>query len=263
MNGGWPLNMANRVHVRWWYFILIIGVLFTIPRIRNYTSRSLLWMSRPLVIVGQWLGQLDASTAVPTTTKNELQQIHDLSRQLFQAKEQLAAIQEQNALVRYASTSKQQIVSASVVASSPDPGIQSITIDRGSDDGITSGQIVVNDQGVVVGKVVSAHQTVSTVLLVTDGQFAVSARIQNDAGSPGAIRGQRGLTVTMSLIPKNDNVQNGETIVTSGSDPHIPPDILLGSVSSVASRAGDLFQVAQVTPAADVRAVRIVGVIIH
>lgn len=105
------------------------------------------------------------------------------------------------------------------------------------------------------------HQNQSTVLLITDRQSVLASRIQNQQQSPGVIRGERGLALQMGFIPKNDTVKNGDTVVTSGTEPLIPPDILIGSVASSSSRAGDLFQQAIITPSAPLERLRVVAVI--
>lgn len=255
--------MARPVPWRWWWLIVaVLVVAMLIPRVRNWSGRAVTWSARPFSLAGQWLNSVAGMPAASSNDHDQLtQQLRETQEQLHVAQEQLSLAENVAALSAYGQTTRHHIVTASVITVSPDPGIQSIVINRGSDDGIKSGQAVVTEHGFFVGKVVIAHQTTSSVILLTDGQSVISGRVQNNAHSPGVIRGERGLAVNMSLIPKNDTLENGQTVITSGSEQGIPPDILIGTISSIHHRDGDLFQDVVVTPATDVQNVQVVGVI--
>ena len=259
--------MAMRRTFRWgWLGLALVIVLLVVSPLRGLTSRALITVAWPVITVGRWLGdrlQLSPTSRQHTAERDQLQrQLTDVTARLYETNQQLEASQALDALAAFTQATKRRIIFANVIATSPDPGIQSIIINRGSDDGLQLGQAVVSDRGSMAGKLVSVHQTFSTVLLLTDRQLVTTGRIQNPSQSPGVVRGERGLTLQMGFIPKTDDVKTGQTVVTTGSEPLIPPDLLIGTVSSVSLRAGDLFQQAILLPAAALRRLRVVGIVI-
>lgn len=242
---------------------ILIAVL-TVPIARGFIGRLTLSALQPIVSLGRLMNDRLPSfgSGNSRAERQKLQQqIEDLSTKLYETNLQLETVQAVIKLSDFSKASKRQTVLASVIALSSDPGIQSIIIDRGSNDHIKLGQVVVAERGSVVGKIVALHQNQSTVLLITDRQSVVAARVQNQPQSPGVVKGERGLALQMEFIPKNDSVKSGQTVVTSGTESLIPPDILIGSISSVASRSGDLFQQAIVTPSAPLERLRVVAVV--
>ncbi len=261
--------MASTRRVPWaWLSVAAAAVLIVaIPVVRGLVGRLTLNALRPVVSLGQALGDhwpVFGNAKNVTRERNDLrQQVEELTTKLYEANLQLETVQAAVKLTDFSAATKHTLVTASVIAISPDPGIQSIVIDRGSNNHVSLGQMVVADRGSVIGKVVAVHQNQSTILLITDRQSVVAVRVQNQQQSPGVIEGERGLALHMAFIPKNDTLKAGDTVVTSGTEPLIPPDILLGSIASSSSRPGDLFQQASVTPAAPLERLRVVAVIIQ
>lgn len=261
--------MAPRRRLPWGWISssVILVLILSISSIRGFFSRTVLTLSTPVIVSGQWIGnQFHTNPNLKTVTnqRNQLQQqVKDLTARLYDTSQALETFHSLDALATFGQTTKHQLVYAAVIASSPDPGIQSVVINRGSDQRIVNGQMVVSDKGYVIGKIVAVHQSTSTVLLLTDRQSVIAARVQNTPQSPGAVRGERGLALNMGFIPKNDPLLKGQNVVTSGTEQHIPPDILIGTMTSITSRNGDLFQQAVLTPAATLQRIRTVAVIIQ
>lgn len=249
---------------RWWRWIAVVAViaiLLSVPRVRNILGRTILFVTAPVSKTGAWLNQLAGKSQHQPSFDQLARELHDVQGQLFLANQKLALAENVAALAAFQQTVNRRIVSATVITSSPDPGIQSIVINRGSDDGLRLGQAAVSSSGVVIGKIVAVHQTTSVILLLIDGQSVISGRVINDARSPGAVRGERGLALNMSFIPKHDQLMSGQSVVTSGSEASIPPDLLIGTVSTIHQRVGDLFQDIVVTPAADFQGLQVIGVV--
>jgi len=131
---------------------------------------------------------------------------------------------------------------ATVIGYSPDPGIQSITLNRGKGDGVVEGMAVLANDGLVVGKIISVGDASCTVLLLTDSQSSLLARVNNDPRSPGVIKGERGIGLQMELLPRNDNIPAGVAVVTSGAEARIPPNLPVGTIDRALTRQGDVFQ---------------------
>jgi rod shape-determining protein MreC len=117
---------------------------------------------------------------------------------------------------------------------------ETIDIGKGSNDGIQVGMPVVNGAG-LVGKVVQVTANRSTVLLLTDPDFAVGIRLPS--GITGTARGQgqgKDLVVDTRLEPDSEDIpKRGTAMVTSGIDNSaFPADIPVGRVED-SEEAGD------------------------
>lgn len=257
----------SRLQRRVWFLVIAMSViLFAIPIVRGWAIRSLLFISRPVIIIGQNLSdglRLSQNSRQLGSERDALQkQADNLTARLFEANQLLETYRVIDALEKFTTTSKRVLLRANVIAASSDPGIQSIVIDRGSNDGLRIGQIIVTEGGYVVGKIVTLHQVTSTVLLLTDRQSKISARLQNEKQSAGIVQGERGLTLLMDFIPKNDQISIAQTVVTSGNEEGIPPDLLIGTISSISSKPSELFQQAIIVPATAFQRLRIVAAIV-
>ncbi|MBI5467342.1 MAG: hypothetical protein HY975_03995, partial [Candidatus Kerfeldbacteria bacterium] len=162
--------------------VAILGVVVAWPVTRSVAERSGLWLFRPLVQAGSWLRSLNPNSDTQNIRRERddlRHQLNAVSVQLRAANERLSLIEAIAALDQFTQASKLHLLQAPVIAFSPDPGVQSIVIGQGSDHGVQLGLAVVTNDGVVVGKVVQVHQSISTVLLTVDRQSAFAARIQN------------------------------------------------------------------------------------
>ncbi len=185
------------------------------------------------------------TSTIRLTSPSEVSQQDQLAavtRQLAAARQEIQSRATADQLGQFVLRLSYPSVAAAVVGYSPDPGVQSLVINVGRDRDIRAGQAVITGDGWLIGKIAIAHETTSTVVLLTDAQSLVLASIQNDVASQGVVRGERGLAVQMDLIPKNDRVQVGQSVVTSGLEAGIPPDLLIGTVSSIIQRTGEVFQ---------------------
>lgn len=222
-----------------------IAVILT-PPLRRQVVRLLTGVSRPFTSASLTLiDRIGWSTSLKQTSESESQlrqQLAGVSRELADTRQQLEAQENAARLADFVSRVDLPTVSAAVIGYSPDPGIQSLIINAGRDQGIKTGQGVITDDGWIIGKIQSVHESTATVVLLTDNQSIVLARIQNTAGSQGVVRGERGLTLRLDLIPKNDQVSVGQPIVTSGLEPGLPPELLIGTVASIEQRSGEVFQ---------------------
>lgn len=137
-----------------------------------------------------------------------------------------------------------------------------VEINAGSQDGVMEGSAVLSEDGVMVGRVSRVDAASSIVTLLTSPSIAVAAEIQNDSLSPGVVSGEHGLALRMTLIPQTDEVKQNQVVMTSGTDDRIPQELVIGTVTTITSTPGGLFQEATITPLFDPQNVRVVTVVI-
>ncbi|MBA3551702.1 MAG: rod shape-determining protein MreC [Actinobacteria bacterium] len=136
-----------------------------------------------------------------------------------------------------------------------------VTIDRGSSDGVEVDMPVVTGEG-LVGHVVRVSGRAATVELIIDPESAVAGRLVG-SGETGLVLGDTDLRdLTMDLVDDETEVNPDERVVTSGYQGGLyPPRIVIGSVSHVTGGSGGVSKVVTVRPAVDFSSLDIVLVV--
>jgi rod shape-determining protein MreC len=138
------------------------------------------------------------------------------------------------------------LLAARVIAASPGSTSKTIYLNRGENDGVRKDMGVITPDG-VVGKVVQAYANTAQVLLITDRESGVGARLVKSRVA-GVVRGAGEASVLLDYVINDQEVGAGETIVTSGQDRIFPKDLPIGTVTE--SKAGNPFRVIRVQPGA-------------
>ncbi len=146
-----------------------------------------------------------------------------------------------------------ELVPVRVIARDPSPYVQSITIDRGEEDGVRDGMPVITWRG-VVGRINRVGPTSAKVLLVTDTSSSISGRIQSSESRVTSIlRGRPEGGLVMQHIPQEESVQTGDTVITSDLGGIMPEGLVVGKIVQVRRKDVDVFQEALIEPAADMK----------
>ena len=122
-----------------------------------------------------------------------------------------------------------------------------VLINKGADDGITDGDIVVTEEGVLVGRIESVGLHFARVLVVSDTDFSVAAEVLNSE-TAGIARGALAQGLYFDLIVQDDPIKEGDIIVSSGMD-LVPPALVVGTVSYVETRGTNVFKKVKISPA--------------
>lgn len=142
-------------------------------------------------------------------------------------------------------TTSQEFITADVINVDQTNLLRTITINRGARDGIAPGMPVVTGQG-LIGRILDVSANASRVLLITDRNSAVSARLQRTRVE-GSVQGQLSGNLRMTMIPLGQVIEVGDLVITSGLGGNFPPDIVIGVVTSIRQFEFELFQEAEVT----------------
>lgn len=167
---------------------------------------------------------------------------------------QLAEIDE---LIGTRALTDMKPVNAEVVLASPVIWYSTVNINRGSGDGISVGDPVLNADG-LVGRVVKTVGNASQVLLLTDPDSGVTARTARggvkgivQTGTPGNPN-----DLLMQRIPRGDVPKVGDMVMTAGIEStrfasYFPPRIPIGIVTEVDPNELDTSQQVHLKPYAD------------
>ncbi len=145
------------------------------------------------------------------------------------------------------------LISVNVIAQDPVAPVQAVMVDRGGDDGVAVNQPVISWRG-IVGRVQEVHPTAAKVLLATDVNSGISARIQDpDSRATGIVRGTGDGRLLLQYVPRDDRIRIGDTVITSDIGGTFPSGLVIGRIVSVRQRDVEAFQEAVVEPAVDMR----------
>ena len=155
-------------------------------------------------------------------------------------------------------------LAADVIAGYVNPGILTVTIDRGRDDGVMPDMAVIASGG-VVGRVIGpvAAHAARVQLLIDHNGPAAAAAITERTRAGGMVVGKEGdPPLRMDFVSNLSDVKAGDVIVASGADGIYPRGFRVGWVEK-AERGDGLALAITVRPAVDFRALEEVLVVLR
>ncbi len=130
------------------------------------------------------------------------------------------------------------------------------TIDRGTDQGLASGDVVIGAGGALVGRIVDIGPDFARIQLINDTASTVVGQLPTSTAT-GEVVGQLGGVLVMRNIDASETVQVGEEVTTAGLElaggvrsPY-PRGLLIGQVVDVKRDANAVVQTAYLQAAAD------------
>ena len=122
-------------------------------------------------------------------------------------------------------------ISAMVIGAGVNSSSHTILLNRGSLDGVLVDQGVISHRG-AVGRVLRAGPNTCLVQLLTDPGFAAAARLGHSRVR-AIIHGTGREDCELLYIKKDDSVQKGDEVLTSGLEGIFPSEVPVGIVSGV------------------------------
>ncbi len=215
----------------------------------------------PLRTVSSWwndYGDLVGVREERDTLKRENAQLLQATIEL---QEQLRSNERFQRLQDFQEQNAGKLLRANVSAQDLSAWYSSITIDKGSTDKVAPGMAVITDQG-VVGVVSGVSLGYAQVLLVVDPQSQVESYAQRSRAR-GAVRGRSNGLCSLEYVPRDADVQVGDTLLTSGLGGIYPRGLLVGSVSAVTHEPPEMFKRIEVKPAVQFSSLEEVFVILE
>ncbi len=153
---------------------------------------------------------------------------------------------------------------AEVIARDASNWYNTITVDKGSVDGIVINQPVITKGKVLVGRVSDVGTTWAEITLVTDPEHGAGARVTR-SGELAIIEGDGALakdgSCKLSFVSKNSNIIVGDTIETSGLGEIYPKGLLIGKVTEIHPEMQGISQYAIIKPEADLNNLKTVFIV--
>lgn len=135
--------------------------------------------------------------------------------------------------------------------------MRNLKIDKGSDDGIESDQVVLAD-GVVIGKIKSTTPSSSLVVLADDQSFRLEVEF---SGNRGIMKGLINGSIIDRVLPDAD-ISKNDLVVTVAQSNKIPAGLPVGRIVSVLDTPEESFRQVQVAGYKDAWRTSVVQVVI-
>src|SRR5262245_27374308 len=188
-------------------------------------------------------------------------QVADLEVRLQEQRGLAAQSAQLQQLMGLRSTANLPVLAAEVIAGNPNPGMRTITIDRGASDGVTADMAVLAPTG-IVGRVVgrpAAHA--ANVQLLIDRNAAAGALSERTRAGGMVVGSEHEPPLTMELVSNLADLKSGDTIVASGVDGIYPKGFAIGRIES-SERGPGLYRTITVRPMVDFSSLEYVLVVL-
>lgn len=139
---------------------------------------------------------------------------------------------------------------------------QDLIINKGAKDGLSLGQGAVNEEGLIIGKIIEVKETSAKICLTTSQECKLAAAIQNSTKTQGITDGDLGLTIKMNYIPQLEKIAVGDTVITSGLGDKIPRGLVIGKITEVRNESNEVWQDATIEPLVNLNNLTVVTIII-
>jgi len=176
----------------------------------------------------------------------------------------LEALAAENAQLRRLMEARERVGGsaslAEIMYAGRDPFSRKVVIDKGSKQGLVTGQPVIDETG-VIGQVTRVFPMLAEVTLITDKNQAIPLQVVRN-GLRALAYGD-GAALDLRFVAANADIQNGDVLVTSGIDGIYPAGLPVARVSRVERDAAYAFARIQCVPIAGTERHRQVLVIAH
>lgn len=267
------LFWKSRKAWRWLAALALVFILHFSGLLRpleNYLFLSMKPIGAYLQRLGTWSrGHSDSSVEASVLAEQLAQSKGDLARSLVdQAKLQL--LEEENKKLRaqldFLSANDYRAVSANIVSRQnlfdAADDAQDIVLDKGTVEGLRPGLGVIDENGIIIGKIIEVKDHSARACLTTGSDCQLAASIINNNKTIGLSEGELGLTIKMNYIPQMENIQPDEIVITSGLGGDIPRGLVIGRVSQVNNQSNEIWQDVTIEPLSSLRSLTVVSVIL-
>ena len=239
------------------YILLAIVLMFMdqrghyVPRIRSAMELAFEPVFHAVGLPAEVLQSIDEHTRA----RNDLiSENHQLQQQLLETSASVqtqAALEQENQRLRNLLDATQgrayQFQFAEMLRVDLDPFSHKVWINRGTGEGVTVGQAVIDGLG-IIGQVEDVHLHYSTVRLISDPDHALPVQINRTGLRTVAYGSGRTDHLLMPNVPLQADVSPGDMIVTSGLGDRFPPGFPVGEVERVQRDSGVTFAVVYLRP---------------
>lgn len=235
--------------------------------VRNVLTAPLNPLQKGIITVSEWIKNSVNFFREVRTAREENQELKKQIQQMEHELEKVYSLQKENEnlkkLLAFKEQFTQETVGCNIIAKDSGNLFETFTIDRGSKDGISVNDPVINANG-LVGRVARVDLLSSKVVSIIDTESSVSARLSKSRDLV-ILRGDSQLRTEglcrLDYIPPDVEVSVGDKVETSGMSSIYPKGIMIGEIIQIIKNEGQFDYYAIVKPAVDFRRLEEVVVI--
>jgi len=157
------------------------------------------------------------------------------------------------------STAAGNITQSTVIGGGASPDFRTLTIDKGTDQGLQADLAVIAPAG-VVGRIILPTARAAKVQLLIDRNAGAGAVLERSRAQ-GVVVGTGDDRLRLEYVAGTADVQVGDMVVTSGTDAIYPGGFVIGQIESVQRSAGGFSDII-VKPAVDFSSLEAVLVVL-
>lgn len=177
-------------------------------------------------------------------------QVAELEVRLQEQRALAARSERLQALMNLQTSTTLPTLAAQVIAGNPNPGVRTITIDRGSADGVQENMAVIATAG-VVGRIVGPIAShAARVQFLIDPAAAAGVVTERTRAGGMVVGTEQNPPLRMELVSNLADVKAGDLVVASGVDGIFPKGFPIGNIETVEPGKGLYLSIA-VRPTVD------------
>jgi rod shape-determining protein MreC len=188
-------------------------------------------------------------------------QVADLEVRVQEQRALAARSQNLQELMDLKSRSTFSTIAAEVIAGNPNPSMRTITIDRGTADGVQADMAVIAPAGVVGRVVGTPARHAARVQLIIDRNAAAGAVTERTRAGGMIVGTDAEPALRMDLVSNLADVKEGDTVVASGVDGIYPKGFVIGKVER-SERGSGLYRTVTLRPAVNFSSIEEVLVVL-
>src|SRR5437870_6648327 len=152
-----------------------------------------------------------------------------------------------------------RMAAAEIIGAAATPDFRTLTIDKGTRDGLRPDMAVIAPAG-IVGRIVMPSARAARVQLLIDRNAAAGAIVARSRAQ-GVVVGEGDERLRLEYVSEVADVISGDLVITSGIDGIFPKGFVIGRVESV-EKAGGMYKRIVLRPAVDFRSLEEVLVVL-
>ena len=124
-----------------------------------------------------------------------------------------------------------------------------ILIDKGIEDGLAKDMPIITEEKVLIGRITELYDKFSKVMLISHKESSFDVKILSQNECSGVVRGLGSLKLLVDFIPRDEELYQGDIVVTSAFGGIFTDNLLVGEIKTIRKKDVESFQQAEIDSA--------------
>lgn len=237
--------------------------------VRAWTQTAADFVQSPVTTVTTSIAEYFYSISNLRSAQSENDQLKQRVQELeveIKQKEELASENTRlREMLELKEQSKYKVLTARIIGRDPSIWFDSLTVNRGSFDGVTVYMPVVTNGG-LVGRVTAVSPLTCQVDMITRSTSGVGAVVGQigESNALGVVSGtSKKDLIEMKYVSGSVDVKVGQSVFTTGQDDIYPAGLKIGEIVNVVSGSATTPHMIEIKPAAKMDSMQEVGILLY